>query len=439
MSGWEWTALFNLVVAVAYTLISATIVRGLVHTGQMAELRTNRLALATAAIFLTCAMHHGHHGLALVVDDGSGTQQGLRAASGGWFEISIDAITALVGLSYLTLRRSYGVLVRSPAMFDIVSQAHYRQLAANLPHTAVYVFDRKLHIVLAEGEPSTGPLHAAPALEGRHLSEAVPTDSLPLFEQAWRAALEGRSSDFDHVGPSGAHTFRNRVRPVFDEKGSVVGGLLLSEDVTDEREIRDQLVRALAFNDAVLSASPDITTITDLTTGLTTWSSRDIGEMLGWPPDPAQGSVIASDLLTLVAAEDRGRLLAANAAVAQLADGESLSVRLRVRRTGHGDQWVSRRTTPFGRNSDGRVQECLSVIREITDVIAAEEQLEHAALHDPLTGLPNRILLMDRVASAIARADREDGEIAVLFCDVDGFKRVNDTAGHAAGDAMPSL
>ena len=77
------------------------------------------------------------------VDDGSGAQQGLRAASGGWFGVAIDAFTALVGLSYLSLRRSYGTLVRSPAMFDIVRQAHYRQLAANLPHTAVYVLGRK--------------------------------------------------------------------------------------------------------------------------------------------------------------------------------------------------------------------------------------------------------------------------------------------------------
>jgi len=78
----------------------------------------------------------------------------------------------------------------------------------------------------------------------------------------------------------------------------------------------------------------------------------------------------------------------------------------------------------------------LGVLRDITDQVEAEERLSHDALHDGLTGLPNRALLLDRLEAALLRADREGREIAVLFCDLDGFKHVNDTAGHAAGDAV---
>jgi diguanylate cyclase (GGDEF)-like protein len=60
--------------------------------------------------------------------------------------------------------------------------------------------------------------------------------------------------------------------------------------------------------------------------------------------------------------------------------------------------------------------------------------MSHQAWHDPLTGLPNRSLFMDRVAHAMEMQRRRGGHLAVLFCDLDGFKRVNDSYGHAAGD-----
>jgi diguanylate cyclase (GGDEF)-like protein len=68
-----------------------------------------------------------------------------------------------------------------------------------------------------------------------------------------------------------------------------------------------------------------------------------------------------------------------------------------------------------------------------------EEQIgrtEHLALHDPLTGLPNRRLLEDRLTKAIERAERNEARVAVLLIDLDGFKQINDTYGHAVGDEV---
>jgi diguanylate cyclase len=67
---------------------------------------------------------------------------------------------------------------------------------------------------------------------------------------------------------------------------------------------------------------------------------------------------------------------------------------------------------------------------------AANRQLRHLATHDALTGLPNRVLLDDRLAQAMAHADRDRGSFAVLVCDLDRFKLINDSLGHGAGDQL---
>ena len=67
---------------------------------------------------------------------------------------------------------------------------------------------------------------------------------------------------------------------------------------------------------------------------------------------------------------------------------------------------------------------------------ASEEQLSRQALHDPLTELPNRALLSDRLEQALSRTRRTQRRVGVLFLDLDRFKLVNDTRGHLGGDSL---
>ncbi|MFA7606509.1 MAG: diguanylate cyclase, partial [Rhodocyclaceae bacterium] len=88
------------------------------------------------------------------------------------------------------------------------------------------------------------------------------------------------------------------------------------------------------------------------------------------------------------------------------------------------------------RDAHGQTRHYVSLISDITTQKEYQQQLEYIAHYDVLTALPNRMLLADRLRQAIAQAQRERCRVAVVYIDLDGFKAINDTHGHAAGDAL---
>lgn len=88
-----------------------------------------------------------------------------------------------------------------------------------------------------------------------------------------------------------------------------------------------------------------------------------------------------------------------------------------------------------GRNSNSK-RHYIFVLTDITAQKAAENELRYMANYDHLTGLPNRALLLERIEQAIARAERKKDNVALFFVDLDRFKKVNDTFGHASGDIL---
>jgi diguanylate cyclase (GGDEF)-like protein len=88
------------------------------------------------------------------------------------------------------------------------------------------------------------------------------------------------------------------------------------------------------------------------------------------------------------------------------------------------------------RDESATLSEVTIILEDVTERRALEERIAHQAFHDSLTGLANRTLFADRLEHALARTERQEDEIAVMFIDLDDFKHVNDSLGHGAGDSL---
>lgn len=168
------------------------------------------------------------------------------------------------------------------------------------------------------------------------------------------------------------------------------------------------------------------------------WSYEFNSRKLYWSPEIfrifglAPFEPTAEDLTQYIYPEDRERVAVAR----ERAITEKLPyvVEYRVHNE-HGMRWLESRAEVLY-DADDRPFSMIGTIQDITERKEHEKQLQHTAHYDALTGVPNRVLLADRLSQALARAKRDDGLMAVCYLDLDGFKPVNDNFGHDAGDKV---
>ncbi len=234
---------------------------------------------------------------------------------------------------------------------------------------------------------------------------------------------ERYSGDYRIVGQNGnIYYYSNRGQAIRNSAGQPYKWVGLATDIT-EAKLAEEAISQLA---AIVHCSEDAIIATDTWGSITTWNDG-AQQLLGYRASEAQALSIAAMFAAVgLAGEILSRI--------QLGHSSRLDEALLLRSDG-SQVPVLLSASPI-RKSDGQLTGSAIIARDISALKRAEREMAHRALHDHLTGLPNRLLLANRLAESIAGADLDASGTAVIFVDLDGFKFVNDTLGHEAGDVL---
>ena len=281
----------------------------------------------------------------------------------------------------------------------------------SLADTLIPARYRSAHVDAVNRTVSTG----APGrvLNQRVRIEAMHRDGHEIPVELTVTALEG-SED----------TFSAFIR---DLSGEVERERRLADAAADHRRTTNELEASRGLLAVLTQGTTDIIFLKDVD-GAYQLINEAGARFLGMPAD----EVVGRKDVELFLPEDAASHVSRDAEVTvtgQAATTEHVSLVDGVRRT------YQATVGPY-RDAHGSVVGTLGVVRDITDQKRLEEELAHRALHDELTGLPNRALFLDRLSHALSRRRRNKARVAVAFIDLDQFKIINDGLGHAAADAV---
>ena len=199
------------------------------------------------------------------------------------------------------------------------------------------------------------------------------------------------------------------------------------------RAIAESARRTPDLSEATLDSIGDAVLSTDLD-GQVMYLNVAAERMTGWSNGAASGRPL-TEVFRIIDGETRQTARDPLALALALNTPVGLTPHcILVRRDGH-ECAIEDSAAPI-HDRAGRLVGAVIVFRDVGAALETSRQMAHLAQHDPLTGLPNRLLLTDRLTEAIALAQRHKKPLGVLFMDIDGFKAHNDMHGHAAGDRL---
>jgi diguanylate cyclase (GGDEF)-like protein/PAS domain S-box-containing protein len=230
--------------------------------------------------------------------------------------------------------------------------------------------------------------------------------------------------------PEGTQWFRTTIAPLPDENGEVGSTLWITDSTTDERNAAAALERSHNRYRQLSAAVQQVVFETDPGGRIEfinpAWKQR---------PGADGNHPVGHSWISLIHPEDRDAM---HLAFVELMTGRRDHMEQDVRLAVPGDQpfWVHAYLMPLGSDDDSRIRGAIGTLFDINDRKLNEKAIRHQALHDPLTGQPNRLLLIELLEQALARIRRQGSQLAVLYVDLDDFKLINDRHGHLVGDQV---
>ncbi len=439
---WQLLLAANTVLATAYFAISATIAGGLRRARQLGA--RNPLGTATAAIFLTCGFGHFAHALHLA-EPWFGLGDPAARVAADWHMIVIEGVTALVAVTYWSLRRSFGLLLEErPGLFADIDRVRMQQQvseAEELFRTSFEDAPIGMALVGLDGRflrvnRVLGQIVGRPAEELVSMSfqQITHEDDLDTDMAHMRRLVAGEIPRYTlakrYVRPDGQTIpVLLSVSMVRSPAGEPQHCVAQVEDVSGRRAAETARDAAEArFRTSFEAAPIGVCTVglKGANHGLILGANRAFGELLGRRPQELSGMALAAFLQP----EPGGP---AGLPLDRLTASARSAGEFRLIRSDGTELWA---LVSCAHVDDPLDAFAVVHVVDLSERKRLESRLRDLADNDPLTGLPNRRRFDAELRAALEHVHRYGTRAAVLLLDLDGFKYVNDTLGHSAGDEL---